>query len=812
MIHRRLFIGSLGIATVCLVIAIFSPFSWAAGPKAGPDFGKEVVKSVRSGLWSEVATWKPARVPQAGDKVLISPGTSVVYNVSSDQLIGEIHVAGVLSFARDRNTLLNVCLIKIQPDPAGSSTGVEDPHGHAKPKGAVKAALLVGTQDQPISSGVSARIRLHYIQGMDPNKVPAIVCRPGGRMDFHGAPMSRTWLKLAKSAKAGDDRVTVSGSVKGWSVGDQVSVSGSLRSYRSGDEAGTEARRIKGIKGNDLILDKPLTGEHYGEGRYRSEVANLSRNVIIESADPKGVRGHTMFHRHSRGGISYARFAHLGKKGELGRYPIHFHRVRDSMRGSSVVGAAIVGSHNRWITIHGTQYMVVQDCVGYQSLGHGFFLEDGTEVYNVLDRNLGVQAFDGKHMKDQALPFDPNDGAAFWWANGRNTFVRNIAVENDHYGYRYDSQKRSNFDSNLSIRMPDGSNKVIDIRTIPIYRFQGNESHTEGLYSMVFAGTDGVGPDTRHPHMIKDMLIWQTHYALRPELPTMRIEKLHIDRAAYGIYRPWFENHEYRDVYISRTNAEPFNRGQDDRSNQHGSITVDGLTFDHYGYGGQMPLIQISANNLSGKAESHFRNVKVNRDPKHKNRWPLVNLGGGPRLQPKTKKGVPVYIHDWYGPGRHAKVVSTRARDLKSDGLKYRKDSPLTGDESVVAEVKDIEFPQLLNPVDDQPPATVVTYPSPGSEVRLIDGAITIRGVTTDNIKTRRVVIKVLLNSASDKEAAAEKLEPRQLEAKDVEFDFHRWELTIKGLKPGKLVIEAYGEDEAGNIEKTPHRTVFQVR
>ena len=47
---------------------------------------------------------------------------------------------------------------------------------------------------------------------------------------------------------------------------------------------------------------------------------------------------------------------------------------------------------NRWLTIHGTNYLVVRDCVGYQSIGHGFFLEDGTEVYNVLDRNLAVQA------------------------------------------------------------------------------------------------------------------------------------------------------------------------------------------------------------------------------------------------------------------------------------------------------------------------------------------------------------------------------------------------------------------------------------
>ena len=67
---------------------------------------------------------------------------------------------------------------------------------------------------------------------------------------------------------------------------------------------------------------------------------------------------------------------------------------------------------------------------------------------------LGVNAFDGKRLPKQVLPFDPNDGAAFWWANGRNTIAGNVACENDQYGYRYDSQKRSNFDSNLPVLMP----------------------------------------------------------------------------------------------------------------------------------------------------------------------------------------------------------------------------------------------------------------------------------------------------------------------------------------------------------------------
>src|SRR5262249_31669664 len=176
----------------------------------------------------------------------------------------------------------------------------------------------------------------------------------------------------------------------------------------------TEERLITEVDGAELVLDRPLSKEHEGEGDYRGEVANLSRNVVVESADPDGVRGHTMFHRGSLGGISYAEFRHLGKEGVLGKYPIHFHLVKGSMRGSGVVGAGIWDSHNRGIPIHGTDYLLVRDCVGYRSVGHGFFLEDGTEQYNLLDRNLAVQAFAGRRLPDQVLPFDENGGAGFW--------------------------------------------------------------------------------------------------------------------------------------------------------------------------------------------------------------------------------------------------------------------------------------------------------------------------------------------------------------------------------------------------------------
>src|SRR5262249_48360059 len=147
-----------------------------------------------------------------------------------------------------------------------------------------------------------------------------------------------------------------------------------------------------------------------------------------------------------------------------------------TMRGSYVIGASVWDSHNRWLTIHGTNYLVVRDCVGYKSLGHGFFFEDGTEVFNVLDRNLAVGARHAKALPKQILPLDRNEGAGFWWANSLNTFTRNVATENDLYGFRYEATPSSRLKLVLRVQQPDGSHRAVDIRTLPFVRFEGNEA------------------------------------------------------------------------------------------------------------------------------------------------------------------------------------------------------------------------------------------------------------------------------------------------------------------------------------------------
>lgn len=762
------------------------------------------IRSVADGNWSSPKTWQPARLPKDNDRVLVTRGTRVIYDVQSEAKIRLLQVIGTLSFARDRNTLLNVGVLKVQHSDVCSESGFacdfHDVNEFGEPKaapGGVMPALEVGTLDQPIPAKYTARIRLHYFEGMDKKDAPAIVCC-AARMDFHGAPMNRTWVELGASANPGDTTVVLSEDVTGWRIGDEVIVTGSRRIDR-GDHGvprndpkavSTEERRIIKIDGRTVTLDKPLVHEHYGTGDFRSEVANLSRNVIVESADPDGVRGHTMYHAYSQGGISYARFAHLGKEGVLGRYAIHFHLIGNGMRGSSVVGAAVVDSHNRWITVHGTNYMVVRDCVGYQSIGHGYFLEDGSEVYAVFDRNLGVQAYGGKPLPEQVLSFDPNDGAAFWWANGRNSFVRNTACENNQYGFRYDSQKSRGFDSELSIMMPDGTSQKVDIRTIPFFRFSGNETHTEGLYGVTIAGTNMVSPDTRHPHIIRDLKIWNVWYGLRPHVPKMLIEDVKINRAVYGIYRAEHDHHVYRNVHLTRmgNRAIGFSGRADGHGRggiQHGSYTHENLTLDNVRTDTQLICFNQTSPNTG--VEAHFRNLNL-LDSKSENK--VVNMSPGMAAD-RLQNGVAFYFHDYPSKGEVTKVVSTQFPEMMKDG-EYREIEGFTGSNVRARVVKDVEFPKLLDPVDDLPPASIVTYPPTGATLKLTGDTLIVRGTTTDNVRTKRVFVN-------------------GVEAGDVDYNFHQWEAKLSGIKPGKLSLTVYAEDEAGNVEQTPHKVTVTV-
>jgi hypothetical protein len=145
----------------------------------------------------------------------------------------------------------------------------------------------------------------------------------------------------------------------------------------------------------------------------------------------------------------------MGQGGRLGHYPVHFHHARkthDPARpelDSFVLDSSIWDSMTRWIVLHGTHDVTLARNVGYKSIGHGFYLEDGTEINNKLIANLGVlarAAVDNKQNLRKvpgilaARDVTTNDGeffpgksdvdhpTVFWIMNGWNDFQYNMAA------------------------------------------------------------------------------------------------------------------------------------------------------------------------------------------------------------------------------------------------------------------------------------------------------------------------------------------------------------------------------------------------
>jgi hypothetical protein len=152
----------------------------------------------------------------------------------------------------------------------------------------------------------------------------------------------------------------------------------------------------------------------------RAAVALLSRSIRIVSegdtlsdgflAESTGYffGGHTIVRQGFKlVQIQGVEFYQLGQGGRLGHYPVHFHHARKTQNPPKspdgtkdlpqapptfVADSSVWDSMTRWMVLHGTQDVTLARNVGYKSIGHGFYLEDGTEINNTLVANLGIFA------------------------------------------------------------------------------------------------------------------------------------------------------------------------------------------------------------------------------------------------------------------------------------------------------------------------------------------------------------------------------------------------------------------------------------
>ncbi|XP_046566225.1 cell surface hyaluronidase-like, partial [Haliotis rubra] len=170
---------------------------------------------------------------------------------------------------------------------------------------------------------------------------------------------------------------------------------------------------------------------HWGEMvdgvDQRAEVALLTRNIRVEgrmeNTCPPSNRNCNIYNYDTYGGhvkfvkgfkdvhIQGVELTHMGQQSEKGFYPIHFHMTHDvdSVGNYSnpawVRHCSVHHTYSRCVTVHGTHGATVQDNVGYDHLGHCYFLEDGGEKRNVFDGNLGVGTRKGQYSTLGWHPF-----------------------------------------------------------------------------------------------------------------------------------------------------------------------------------------------------------------------------------------------------------------------------------------------------------------------------------------------------------------------------------------------------------------------
>ena len=90
--------------------------------------------------------------------------------------------------------------------------------------------------------------------------------------------------------------------------------------------------------------------------------------------------------------IQGVEFYQMGQGGKIGHYPVHFHMARKVPATTFLKDNSVWDSMTRWYVLHATQGVLMARNVGYASIGHGYYLEDGTETDNKLYANIGVFA------------------------------------------------------------------------------------------------------------------------------------------------------------------------------------------------------------------------------------------------------------------------------------------------------------------------------------------------------------------------------------------------------------------------------------
>ena len=268
------------------------------------------------------------------------------------------------------------------------------------------------------------------------------------------------FVELAEDAPAGATSLTLVSVPVGWRVGDELLLPdmrqiGEVRGAAVGRESPVT---VAAIAGTVVTLSKPLDFAH-GSVRdpdgglvLRPRVANLTRNIVVSSENPNGVRGHTANIGHAASwdvlgnqsiGVGRTRneardststdLRHIGTN-QIGKYADHDHHAGSSVavrrsRANSYIG---IGPDSWAKVVHGTHDTVVEDNVCVDFDGGCFVTEDGYEIRNVFRHNVAAYSLGNGREAQRNVEDDCQgcEGSGFWFRGLHNIIEANEAWNN----------------------------------------------------------------------------------------------------------------------------------------------------------------------------------------------------------------------------------------------------------------------------------------------------------------------------------------------------------------------------------------------
>lgn len=524
--------------------------------------GASAVHSVRSGSWTDPEVWSDGVVPGDNAQVRIQPDHVVSYAHESDVRLDAVEVLGLLSFSVQQSSRMYVNELQVLSG----------------------GTLMIGRHDTPVQPTVTAEIIFNNIPdadgrhfktgtvedpGQDPSQYGCGLLVINGECVIHGAPLSRTFVRLDHAPVAGDTTLHLAHPVSGWKVGDRLILPDTRQvspvnvpRYWTYEPHWEELEIASIINGKTVTLASPLQYDHpqaFDAGGTPTpgmlpHVANLTRNVIIRSEDSDGVHGHTQFFMRSRCDVRYALFQDLGRTraepldsttrdengfvnhigtNQIARYPVHHHHLWGPTGGletqwgvyqSVSVGNCIIGSGKWGMTVHGSHHGLIRDNVYYNVDGSCFATEDGSEFGNVITDNFACRA-NGGSVGVAGLGTNINDlgdqGDGFWLAGPFNVCDRNVAANCIRAGFTlfpdnvpHVRQNRRNQEVFVP-KFPGANLMEEDERDVLNVRWQGGVFSGNEVYGATTAGINlwTCGdfhnfPDKATPNRISDMVIW----------------------------------------------------------------------------------------------------------------------------------------------------------------------------------------------------------------------------------------------------------------------------------------------------------------